>query len=273
MASSISEKTISKLRDFDTFFINQQDILCELGKLSFNSKSKKRLNTIYPLIDSIRTSAHSVTILIRKGLMTESFILGRAFLERLVNACYLLVCEKNEFDDYVEFSMQKVQRSLETRKTAFEAIGKEVDAPDLSSIPIVGKGLEKFTSARGKEITRWSTLNIEKRIEYVKNKNAKFNNAIFLAISRYIYEDASEAVHGTLYGALFHTGLFYGTRSKEAGENYLNSLRQNLYLVLGLLVEGLIVVASKETTSKNLVAQSKANFGKLQHYFEEGHTT
>jgi len=269
MSGKVSENILAELRDFDRYFMNQQDVLADFAKMSFEIKSRNRLNTIYPLIDSIRTSAHAVTPLLRQGLMTESYILGRAYLERLVNCCYLLVCDQGQFDDYVEFSMQKVQRSLETRTMAYAAIGKETRAPDLSNIPIVKKGLDKFTSQRGKEITRWTTLNIEKRIEFTQARNDQFNSQLFMAITRFIYEDASEAVHGTLYGALFHSGIFYGMREPAAGEAYLNSLRRTMYMLLGLLAEGLLIVGSQYATSDGLVSRSKSNFSKLEKYFEK----
>lgn len=268
MNSTDSRKILDELRAFDNFFQNQQQVLADFANLSLETKSDNRLSSIYPLIDSIRTSAHSITPLIRGGLITESYILARAYLERLVNACYLLVCEKNQFDDYIEFSMQKVQRSLITRKSAYEAIGKEVDAPDISSVPIVSKGLEKFTSKRGKEITRWTTLNIEQRINFIRTKHKEFNSNLFLAISRFIYEDASEAVHGTLYGSLFHAGIFYGMSTPEKGEAYLNGTRRTLLMLLGLLAEGILVVGATWVKSEGLIARSKRNFAELHQYFE-----
>lgn len=269
MTASDTEKTLAELRDFDAFFHRQQDVLGAFAKLSFEANSENRLKSIYPLIDSIRTSAHATIPLLRQGLITESYILGRAYLERLVNACYLLVCDTEQFSDYIEFSMQKIQRSFETRKMAYAAIDKEVDVPDVSGVPIIAKGLAKFTSARGKEITRWTTLNIEKRIDFIHSRHTDFNSQLFIAVTRFIYEDASEAVHGTLYGALFHSGIFYGMQTPEAGEAYLNSTRRTMYMLLGLLIGELLVVASKWAPTKDLIAQSKSNFGDLHKYLDK----
>jgi hypothetical protein len=130
MSDSDVEKAMQALRDFGNYFQCQQEILRKLAMTALQLKDSKRLNKIYPLLDSIRTCGHSADLLIKQGLITEDFILSRAFLERLVNACYLLVCDTKDFDDYIEFSMQKVQRSLDTRRGAFEAIGKEVPAMD-----------------------------------------------------------------------------------------------------------------------------------------------
>jgi len=269
MSQNEAEKTMQSLRDFGGYYQGQLDILRQLTMAALPLKNGERLNGIYPLLDSINTSGYSTDMLIRSGLITEAFILARAFLERLVNACYLLVCDRSAFDDYIEFSMQKVQRSFDTRRTAYEAIGKEVPGVDVSSIPVVARGLEKFTSQRGKEITRWTTLNIERRIEYIKERNETFKAGLFLAVTRYIYEDASEAVHGTLYGALFHTGIFVGAHNPEIGEKYLNSTRRVLYMLLGLLVDGLVQVASKEVETEMLKTHSTNNFKTLQQYFEK----
>lgn len=272
MQSAMNEKQLDEMRAFDTFFQNQQSILAGLATLSLALNKDSRLNSIYPLIDSIQTSAHAISALLRQGLITESYILSRAYLERIVNACYLLVCDQSAFDNYVEYSMQKVQRATGTRRMAYAAIGKEIVTPDFSKIPIVAKGLKKFTSVRGKEITRWSTLNVEKRIEFIQQRNEEFNSKLFLAISRFIYEDASEAVHGTLYGALFHSGIFSGMKNPENGEAYLNSTRKTLYMLLGLLKEGLFVVATQYGSTETFVSQSQENYSDLQKYFNNKST-
>lgn len=260
---------LNALRMFDDFFQLQLSTLKELAKRSIKENNKKRINQIYPLVDSLLTSGNSIIFLVRHGLMTEGYIIARAFLERLVNACYLLTCEQKEFDDYVDFSMQKVYRSIQTKKDAYEKIGQIIPVPDFSKIPIVAKGLKKYTSQRGKEITRWTTLRIDKRIEAVGEKVKDFNVQIFLATSTYLYEDASEAAHGTLYGSLFHTGIFYGVPDPKKGEAYLNGLRIVMYMLLGLIVEGLLYSAQTEIDVKDLIKVSTENFEKLRPYFEK----
>ncbi|MFA4919023.1 MAG: DUF5677 domain-containing protein [Thermodesulfovibrionales bacterium] len=259
--------TLDVLRSLDDFFQKQLSLAKELSRASSSTNSKQRINELYPLFDSLQTSGNSIILLTRSGFMTESYIIARAFLERIVNLCYLIVCENKVFEDYIDFSMQKVYRSLHSHRKAFENMGEIVTVPDLSKIPIVDKGLNKFTSKRGKEITRWTELRIDKRIETVGEKVVNFSVPTFLAAYHHLYEDASEAVHGTLYGALFHTGIFYGAQDPEQGEKYLNSMRISMYLLLGLLVEGLLHSAHTEIDSENLIAKSKKNFKELHPTF------
>jgi len=258
---------IEVLTAFDQFFQAQLDALAQLAEIALKESNKKRINGLYPLLDSLLTSGTSIRFLIRHGLMTEAYIIARAYIERLVNVCYLIVCEQAQFEDYTHFSMQKVHRSVHSKRKAYENIGQIIPVPDFSNIPIVAEGLNKYTSQKGKEITRWTTLRIEKRIEAIGEKVKDFNVPIFLTACNYVYEDASEAIHGTLYGALFHTGMFYGAMNQNKGEEYLNSLRIVLYLLMGVLVPGLFLTAQAEVDTKDFVMLSDKNFAELEPYF------
>lgn len=260
---------MESLRKFDSFFVSQLGLISQLSQKSLEEKSEKRINQIFPLIGSLSTAGDSILHSVRYGLMTEAFIVARAFLERLVNACYLLVCDEKEFKDYVDYSMQKVYRSLLTKRKAYENIGHDVPVPDMSRIPIVAEGLKKFTSHRGKEITRWTTLRIEKRINLIGQRVKGFQSTVFLAAVGFLYEDASEAIHGTLYGSLFITGIFYGVPTKEDGERYLSGLRTMMFMLLGVLVDGLLHTAVTEIELQELVKASKENYAALLPHIEE----
>jgi len=73
-----------------------------------------------------------------------------------------------------------------------------------------------FTSKGDKEITKWTQENVNKRMEVVMVKYGdKLTGSLhFLLIS--LYRNASEIVHGTLYGALVHTGHPEGQEHKTA---------------------------------------------------------
>jgi hypothetical protein len=243
------------------------DLLKELAKRTLEDKNKTRISQIFPVLTGVNSCGVSLCFNIRNGLLTEAFIIARAFLERIVNVSYLMICEQSQFEDFIHFSMQKVQRSMHAKQKAYKNIGHIIPVPDLSGISHVAKGLEKYTSPRGREITRWTNLNLEKRIEAVGKKVDLFNAPLFLAAYNYVYEDASEAVHGTLYGCLFHIGIFWGAFDEKLAEKYMCDLKVVLYMLMGLLVEGLLHVALTEVDVKDLVELSDENCNKHFSYF------
>lgn len=264
MTAPDQEKALADLRAFDSYFQKQLNLIDQLSKLILSSKDGKHLkSSVYPMFNSLFSAGHAIIFLTRSGLMTESYIIARTFLERTVNICYLIASDHEELNDYIEYSLQLVQESLNTRKKMYEIFADVVDIPTLSNVPPVARGKNKYTKVRGKEITGWTTLPLEKRIAFIKSRNAEFNDAGFSAVAGYISEDASEASRGTMYGALFHTGMFHGAQNPEAGENYLIGLRQVMYLLLGGVIEGLLTVASKELQAGNLLSESTTNYHEL----------
>ncbi len=76
--------TLNSLILFDRFFQKQLNLIEELAHIIGEENSNLRINQLYPLFDSLLTSGNSLIFLIRHGLVTESYIIARAFLERLV---------------------------------------------------------------------------------------------------------------------------------------------------------------------------------------------
>jgi len=262
------EETLATLRAIDGV-LQKQLLLIERLTDGNAPNSGKRLNTMYSLLKDLVASGRSVTFLVRNHFISESYIVARAFLERIVNICYLMICNEKDFDDYVDFSKQKVIRSLHTKKEAYEKIKRIVPLPDFSKIHEISEVMNKYTSASGKEITRWTTLKIEKRIHIVAEKVDKFNEPIYLAATGLIYEDASEAIHGTLYGSLFPYGLLYGVDSVQRIGEYVDGSRMLLMLLLSLLIDGLLkVVHAVNANIDDLVQESWRNCTKTKLIFK-----
>lgn len=269
MTAHAQEQTLADLRAFDEYFQKQLTLIEHLSKLAIGSKESKHVKSVYPLFGSLVSAAHSIIFMTRSGLMTESYIIAKTFLERMVNTCYLIVCDNEDREEYINYSIQKIQDSLSSRKKFYEAMDNRADIPMLSNIPKAAKGSDKYTKARGNGICRWTMLPVEKRIEFIKSRCPQFNDELFLDAARYISGDASEATRGTLYGALFHTGMFFGANNPVIGENYLNGLRQMMYMLLGGLVEGLLSTASKELAIDTLLSESRKNYSELLQYAKQ----
>lgn len=266
MTAHDQEKTLADLRAFDEYYQKQLSLIEQLSKLAVGSKESKHVKSVYPLFGSLVSAAHSIIFMTRSGLMTESYIIAKTYLERVVNTCYLIVCDNDDREEYISHSIQKIQDALTSRKKVYESLADRAAIPMLSNIPKAAKGSEKHTKTRANEICRWTTLPVEKRIEFIKSRCPEFNDALFLDAAGYISGDASEATRGTMYGALFHTGMFFGANNPVIGENYLNGLRQMLYMLLGGLVEGLLTAASKELATDTLLSESKKNYSELLRY-------
>ena len=269
MTAHAQEKMMADLRAFDDYFQKQLSLIEQLSKLAVGSKDSKHVKSVYPLFGSLVSAAHSIIFMTRSGLMTESYIIARTYLERMVNTCYLIVCDHEEREEYINFSIQKIQDGLASRKKTYQSLANSADIPMLSNIPKPDKGAQKYTKTRANEICSWTKLPVEKRIAFIKSMCPQFNDALFMDAIKYISADAAEASAGTLYGALFHTGMFFGAKNPVIGENYLNGLRQMMYMLLGGLVEGLLSTASKELATDKLLSESKNNYNELLQYSQQ----
>src|SRR6185369_6147554 len=151
MTTPDQEKLLTDLRAYDSYFQKQLNLIDQLSKLILSSKDGKHLkNSVYPMFNSLFSAGHAIIFLTRSGLMTESYIIARTFLERTVNICYLIVSNHEELNDYIEYSMQLVQDSLITRKKMYETFADVVDIPVLTDIPPATRGKSKLTKTRGK---------------------------------------------------------------------------------------------------------------------------
>jgi len=256
------DDNLRRVIKFHEYFSRQYDLLERIEKGFLEINERERMGGLYPLLNSVMSGAISTDILVQKGLLTEAYITARAFLERITNLCYLLVCGETEYQDFIEYSQQKVVRSLISRQKAYSLIGHEIAIPKPPELHQKMKAMmKKFEKPSGKEKGSWTVLTIEKRMEYVGTTVSSFRTQGYLAIKEYLYADASESIHGTLYGAMFHTGILYGLKGDKAvGEKYLHGLRANLYMMLGLLIEALCKVVGDRLGGRNIGEEAEENF-------------
>ncbi len=217
-----------------------------------------RLSDLDPVIYGIVTAGKAILNLVSGGFITEGYMIARSFLEKSVNFCYLIVCEEVEYKNYIDYSKQRILRSLYAKQKAYKCIGKDIPLPNIFSLSETCEEVKKFTGRRGGE-KNWTEVSLYERIKVIEDKIKIFNGAIYLAAWNYIYEDASESLHGTLYGEMYHTGLFYGIPNKEEGFKYAMGLGSNLYMLLGLLVDGLFQALSSIININCFLEESKEN--------------
>lgn len=221
------------LEQMENFFINETFLLSSLKELD-----EVRVAKLYPLIFSLIDTSKSMVVLGKHNLINDMYMVSRSFIERLVNFLYLQVCDEEEFNRYMLHTTQKVfrklDRSIETSKGSARILFQGKESVTMSNLD---EAIGLFTSKSGKEITHWTPVSLDKRIEKIcSTTNTKPYFMLLCKLN--IYEDASEALHGTLYGSTFHLGVFTPNTSLKNPkdlENHFISLKTTVYWTTGVL--------------------------------------
>lgn len=166
-----------------------------------------RVAKLYALYAAIIEDAISIRLVGDDSRTNQAYILERALLERLINFCFLQLCTEAEFKDYLAYTLNKVARRLDR---SIEAQGEvrariALNSGHFELPPELAGAVAKFTSERGREKTRWTNVSLPERAAVIDAKLGK--TGLFISLLT-IYADASEALHGTLYGAVFHLGAY-----------------------------------------------------------------
>ncbi|MGB2798509.1 MAG: DUF5677 domain-containing protein [Dehalococcoidia bacterium] len=202
--------------------------------------------SLYPLLFSIRSTGWSISLLATHGFLNESFMLARAFLERLVSYIYLLSCDEDEYGRYLAHTKQKgfrmLNRSIEAGK--FRAELKSLGSVDLSKDQELKEAIDLFTSKGGRQVTRWTKAGLPTMLTVIDEKGGlKSPQMGYLMLALLgIYEQASEALHGTLYGSIFHVGAFtkkLPSTKRELTETF-NENFSMLFQSLGVCIDSLV---------------------------------
>ena len=225
------------------FYTNQLAVLRDLTESSQVNEASGRISSLYPLLFSIRSTALSISILARHGCLNECFMLTRAFLERLVNYIYLLICEEDEYQRYLTHTKQKGFRALNRAIQAgdMRAELKWSGSVDLSKELELKEAIDLFTSKTGREINRWTSATLSERLASIAERGQLNIGPLLIGLLA-IYGDSSEALHGTLYGCIFHMGVFTGkfpSTKDELGKTY-NQQFSMLFLILGICIDSLV---------------------------------
>jgi hypothetical protein len=168
-----------------------------------------RLGTAATLFESTVGGAYAIHTLAKNGYTTDVYVVLRALLERVVTLFYLMAASEDEFNAYIQYSIQKTYRHIDRSLT----IGQKTMSVkfsgkiNLDEHPTLKEAVSRFTSERGRPKTRWSNTSIEEKLRIVEASKIVSTDSLMFNILSF-YDDCSEASHATLYGCTFHTGLF-----------------------------------------------------------------
>lgn len=223
-------------------FLDQQIRRCVELAVPLKDSGLPRVSRLYAVFSAIIEDAISIRLLGNDGRTNQAYIIARALLERVTNFCFLQLCTDPEFSDYLDYTLNKAGRSLDRSIAAGGELRARIAlrGGSFQLPPEVAAAVAKFTSERGREKTRWTSVSLPDRAAVVEAKLG--GTGLFMSLLT-IYADASEALHGTLYGAAFHLGA-YSVGSVPTDQESLDRHRYAtlccLYLMTGGAIDTLI---------------------------------
>lgn len=265
-------------RCFMGFFNSQLASLEKLYQYQFTNLKHldgTRIGNIYPLLFSIWHTGKSIDLLVGHQHVNESYILGRSFLERLITYTYLISCDEEEYERYLAYTKHKQYRVLNRSFVAgnSEALLRWPGSIDLAKNPDLKRAVDMFTSEKGKPKTRWTSQTLSQMLQSIASKCAIETGYLMLAVL-WIYDDSSEALHGTLYGSIFHIGIFEGNipSSKEELNQQWNERSSALLLSLGTCVHTLIQSFNLIEAIPAILTDSDDNLKAISLLMKQFHT-
>ncbi|MBU1046895.1 hypothetical protein KKH36_03925 [Patescibacteria group bacterium] len=203
-------KNIEKLRN---------SLQSQLGILkSLNEEGLEgRLKEVYIVAASLCSTGSAICELGKNPnyFFAEMIMLGRSFIEKTTNFCYLLVCDKEEYKNFLLHPYYRMYHNFERQKNAGEVtIGlKYTGKNEFRGDPKITEALSQFSENNPRK--NWSKKNIDEKVALIQEKS-EIRVEFFLLNTLSIYSNASEALHGSLYGCTFHIGVFEpGTNHKD----------------------------------------------------------
>jgi hypothetical protein len=226
-------------------------LIQSVGKIS--ASPLPRVARLYALYSAIIEDAISIRLLGDVARLNQAYIISRALLERLTNFCFLQLCKDEEFGDYIDYTLNKIGRRVDRNSEAYGVQKARValQGGDFELPPEITAAVAKFTSERGREKTRWTTVSLPDRAAVIEAKLG--NTGLFMSFLT-VYADASEALHGTLYGAAFHLGAY----DPGAVPHDQDSLDRHRYETLSCIY--LMAGGSIDTMLSLLAAIDEPNF-------------
>ena len=226
------------------------------------STELRRVDLARPLLMGIRGNAHAAVKLAKENFGNEVYPLLRSLIERIVTFYYLQFCDESELNNYVDYANQKTYRRF-AREISINGKNFSVQAssvPDLDQYPDLKRAVDKYTSKKSKRaITRWSGTSIEQKLGVI-DAGGEVDIMLLMMALVAIYDDGSEALHGTLYGCILHLGMYQpGVDLKEASDVCKHHCGQMTmaFFLFTVLIGGVIEFLAKKIELGDLASHAK----------------
>jgi hypothetical protein len=197
---------------------------------------------------------------------SESVMLARAFMEKITNFCYVGVCDEQEYRAFILHPIYKHYHNVGSSKMEDDlkfivenvAIRKEKQNK-LKKVPIVQEALIIFSETNSH--LNWTKKTLSKRIAVIE-KWGKLMDVFFTINKLQYYSDASETLHGSLYGCTYDVGAFnpdFDHTQKEELDKKLYKDSTCILLHLGMLIHESFTLISYSNDIKELWDYSYKN--------------
>jgi hypothetical protein len=165
------------------------------------------------LISSGQTGAALLQLSAQTDTFTgEALMLARSFMEKATNFCYASICDEKEYRRFLLHPVYKHFHNVgsptmeeDVKMWAENADARKKKQEDLKKLPIVQEALALFSETNSR--MNWSRKNLGGKIDAIVEWG-KLLDVFFTLNKLEYYSDASEALHGSLYGSTFHLGMF-----------------------------------------------------------------
>lgn len=284
---SISSHSLHDLKRYHNeatkFFGSQLMLLKEVVP---KIKDNKLAKAAVLLMSCGRTGAAVLQLANQTDTFTsQSAMLARAFMETITNFCYVCISDEAEFRAFILHPIYKHYHNVDLPKMEddidfydLDAIAKKSKArktkqDKLKKIPIVQEALTIFSETKSN--LNWTKKNLNQRIEAIEKWGKLFD--VFFTISKIqYYADASEALHGSLYGCTYGIGVFepgFDYKKKDEINKKLYKESACIMLHLGMLIHESFTLISYSNDIKKIYGYSYKNRGRalnlLLHILEK----
>lgn len=223
-----------------------------------------RTKELKSFLGAIVSTSVAISRLANEDLLNECTMLGRAFFERNINFCCLLLCDERIFLEYWEHFIQKayrkLDRSFQAGETCMSVKFSNKDALDVNESLRIA--VEKYTTKTGKENRDFLRMKIPEKLQLIQ-KESGISVGYYLHYQTLFYEDGSEAMHGSFYGTIFHLGVAqpdFDASDIAAVNTHIQKMLSLLLLDIGTLCHCLILIISKFEKIQTIVDGSTRNF-------------
>jgi hypothetical protein len=265
MATTYSIDDLKNYHDEATQFFGSELILLKevISKIKDDRLSKAAML----LISCGQTGAALIQLINQiDNFNSESVMLARSFMEKMTNFCYVSLCDEKEYRAFILHPIYKYYHNVGSPKMeddlkfiAEDLAARKEKQEKLKEKPIVQEALTMFSETNSH--LNWTKKTLGQRIAVIE-KWGKLMDVFFTINKLNYYSDASEVLHGSLYGCTYDIGVFEPDFDLKKNEE-LNKKRYKdstcIFLHLGMLIHESFTLISYSTDIKELWSYSYKN--------------
>jgi hypothetical protein len=239
-----------------------------LLKEAVNHISDERIEKVVLLLISCGQTGAAILQLANQidTFTNESVMLARSFIEKTLNFCYASVCDDGEYQAFLLHPVYKHFHNLTHPKLGDDLIDieniflqRKIKQEKLKTLPIVQKALRLFSESNPN--LNWTKKSLNQRLQVIEERGRLLD--VFFTISKLdYYSDASETLHGSLYGCTYNVGTF----DQEFDSTKTDELNKKLYknntcvlLHLGMLIHECLTMVSYSNPIEDIWQSSYKN--------------